>query len=249
MNELNAIRGEERLLPVIRAHLAEVLAQQGLGMSEIAFALNVTQPAVSQYLKGKRGKNSHDLSHLDVIVTPLADKIVKRIRSGQDGLETIELLETARQLMVMNKRNGNVISSESPQPEKSVAAMKLLRERLQLELKAAEKYLELSNKTPDEHTKLLLRLIASDSIRHADIVSQVISWLQIGGGHESKFDSLNHELLKEMISLEDSASEVNLRKSIETSHPVARLLLEWIDADEEKHEKIVTKISRLGNRT
>lgn len=246
---MKEIKGEERLLPIIRAHLAEAFAREGLEGSEIARALNVTQPAVSQYLKGKRGKSSFELNHLNTLVAPLAEKIVKRIRSGQGGLETIELLETARQLMVMNKAGAEVssVSVQSPELERNLVAMRLLRERLQLELKAAEKYLELSNRTADEHTKLLLRLIASDSIRHADIVSQVISWLEIGGGRENRFESLNQELLEEMLSLEDSASEVNLRKSIKTSHPVATLLLEWIDADEEKHEKIVKKIARLGS--
>jgi predicted transcriptional regulator len=240
------MKSEERLLPIIRAHLAEVFARQGLESSEIARALNVSQPAVSQYLKGKRGKYLHSLNHLDTLALPLAEKIAKRIRSGQGGLETIELLETARQLMVMNKAGGSSLTMQNSRVDKNVAAMRLLRERLQLELKAAEKYLELSNRTADEHTKLLLRLIASDSIRHADIVSQVISWLEIGGSHQSRFESLNQDLLREMLSLEDSASEVNLRNSIKSSHPVATLLLEWIDTDEEKHEKIVRKMARLG---
>jgi len=249
LDRLNEIRGEEQLLPIIRAHLAEAFAREGLEGSEIARALNVTPSAVSQYLKGKRGKSSLDLNHLDSLIAPLSDKIVKRIRSGQNGLETMELLETARQLLVMDKvgAEASSVSVQYPQLDSNVEAMKVLRNRLQLELQAAEKYLELSNRTADEQTKLLLRLIASDSIRHADIVSQVISWLEIGG-QENKFESLNQELLEEMLSLEDSASEVNLRRSIKTSHPVATLLLEWIDTDEEKHEKIVKKISRLGEK-
>ena len=178
---------------------------------------------------------------------PLAEKLVKRVRSGLGGLETVELLETARQLLVINKA-GRIRAhrEEADQPSRDRESVKLPGERLQLELTAAEKYLELANKTADEHTKLLMRLIASDSIRHGDIVSQIISWLEIGGLAQQEFQPPDHALLEEMISLEDSANEVNLRRSIRTGHPVARLLLEWIDRDEEKHEKIITKILRLG---
>ena len=88
-----------------------------------------------------------------------------------------------------------------------------------MELTAARKYLELANRTSDEHTKLLLRLIASDSIKHGDIVSQIMSWLEIG--REREFQAPNYALLEQMISLEDSANEVNLRKSIRTGHPIS----------------------------
>ena len=239
------VRSEEHLIPIIRANLAERLASEGFAVKEIADALNVTQPAVTQYLKGRRGKSSLTLDHIDGIVDPLAEKLAKKMRSGLGGLDTLELLDTARQLMVVNRR-GKVVPKEVHESDRNKEAMKLLRERLQLELTAAEKYLELANKTSDEHTKLLMRLIASDSIRHGDIVSQIISWLEIGGLAQQEFQAPDHALLEEMISLEDSANEVNLRRSVRTGHPVARLLLEWIDRDEEKHEKIITKILRLG---
>ena len=66
------------------------------------------------------------------------------------------------------------------------------------------------------------------------------------GGAKNEFRAPDRELLEQMISLEDSATEVNLQKNVITTHPVARLLLEWIDTDEEKHEKIVTKVLKLS---
>ena len=61
--------------------------------------------------------------------------------------------------MIMNQ-GGMEVSREPVEPEQNRESMKLLRERLQLELAAAEKYLELANNASDEHTKLLLRLIS-----------------------------------------------------------------------------------------
>jgi len=108
-------------------------------------------------------------------------------------------LETAHQLMIMN-RKGDASYKGGNNPDKNLESTKLLRERLQLELTAAEKELELASRTSDEHTKLLLQLIASYSIKHVDIVSQIISWLEIGEGTERRFQAPDHAVLQQMIS-------------------------------------------------
>jgi predicted transcriptional regulator/rubrerythrin len=244
---MNDLRSEEQLIPLIRARLAERLVQEDFTIREIAAALNVTQPAVTQYLKKKRGKSFRYLNHLSSIVDPLSEKLARRIRSGLGGLEIAELLETGRQLMVINREGSSAASHLSSARGGDEDSVKLLKDRLQLELSAAGKYLDLANKTKDEQSKLLLRLIASDSIKHGDIVSQIISWLELGV-LESGFRAPDRELLTEMMSLEDSAAEVNLRKNVKTDHPITRLLLEWIDTEEEKHEKIVKKILQFEKR-
>ena len=95
------IKSEERLIPIIRAKLAERLVREGFHVKEIATALNVTQAAVTQYLSRKRG-TSPSLANVDHLVDPLAEKLVKRIRSGLGGIKTAELLEMASQVMVIN---------------------------------------------------------------------------------------------------------------------------------------------------
>lgn len=236
-------RSEEKLIPVIRAALAERLSRQGFSVKEIARALNVTSAAVTQYLKKRRGSDPATIAGADGLIDPLVEKLVGRLRSGLGGMETIELLEAAHQVMVINagSRIGQAAARDLPERSESLG---LLRRRLQLELSAAEKYLELANKTSDDYTKLLLRMIASDSIRHADVVSQIISWLE--AGNESDFEVPGRTLLKSMLSIEDSANEESLSKSVEVAHPVARILLEWIDTDEAKHGKIVSRILNLA---
>lgn len=238
---------EERLLPVVRAAVAERMASEGFSGSEIAASLRVTRAAVTQYLKRTRGRRGKIPPNLDRLVEPLAEKVIKRARSGLGPVETVELLETAHQVMVMNAGRG-IVQSTSQGAERD-ASLRLLRERLQLELSAAEKYLELANKTNDDHTKLLLRIIASDSVRHGDIVSQVISWLE--SGSSKNIELPEKEILEGMLALEDSAEEASLRRSIKVDHPVARLLLESIDMDEAKHGKMVAKMLALdkANRT
>ncbi len=234
-------RSEERLIPLIRARLAERLVQEGFRPKQVASALNVTQAAVTQYLKRKRGGNPSMLVSIDRLIDPLAEKLAKRIRSGLGGVETTELVEAARQVMVMN-RGMLVVQQHADRPERD-KALKILRERLKLELTAAERYLELSNKTADDYSKMLLRMIAADSIRHGDVVSQVISWFE--AGRETDVEMPGKAILESLIELEDSAHEASLTQSIRIGHPIAQLLFQWIDADEEKHEKIVSKMLKL----
>jgi predicted transcriptional regulator len=232
---------EERLIPEIRARLAKKLSHQGFRVSEIALALKVTQPAVTQYLKGRRGKALQGVMNVDILLDPLAEKLGQRSRSGL-GVETAELLETARQVLVMNTGRG-IITQEEREPRRG-RLLELLGGRLRLELDAAEKYLELANRASDNYTKLLLRMIAADSIRHGDVISQLMSWLEAGG--ESEGSIPDEALLKSMLAIEDSAGEASLTKEVEVDHPVARLLLRWIDIDEGKHGKMVSGLVALS---
>lgn len=232
---------------MIRARLAESLSREGFRVKEIATALKVTQPAVTQYLKRKRGnKVVHDISTLDTLIEPLSEKLVKRLRSGMGGVETAELLETARQVAVMSTGRRILLQRTPEDRLKQSETLDLLRHRLQLELTAAEKYLELANRSTDDYTKLLLRMIASDSIRHGDVVSQIISWLSAGS--EPGVEVPGQELLGSILSLEDSAKEVSLSETVNVDHPVARLLLKWIDIDEGKHEMVVNEMVEAGSR-
>jgi predicted transcriptional regulator/bacterioferritin (cytochrome b1) len=236
------VGSEERLIPVIRAALAERMARDGFSGSEIAASLRVSRSAVTQYLKRTRGRKVEGTSSIAQLVEPLAEKIIKRARSNLGPVETIELLETARQVMVVDAGKA-IVQSGPEEPHGDAKSLTLLRERLQLELAAAEQYLQLANRTTDDYTKLLFRMIASDSLRHGDVISQVISWLESDSGR--RFELPGRDILESMLALEDSAKEISLRESIKVDHPVARLLLESIDMDEAKHGKMVTRMLSL----
>ena len=234
---------EERVIPAVRAALAKRLARRGFRVSDIARALRVTQPAVTQYVNGRRGSGLPEISGLDNLISPLADKLAARFRSGA-GIEAAELLETARQIVVLS--TGRALVAESPDEPGRARLLETLRGRFRLELDAAEKYLELANKTEDDYTKLLLRMIAWDSIRHGDVVSQMISWLEAGA--KSAGTLPDEGLLRSLLSIEGSAGEESLAREVDVGHPVARLLLRWIDMDERKHERIVAGLISLRGR-
>ena len=235
---------EERLIPLVRSASARKLARQGFRTTEIARVLRVTQPAVTQYLSGKRGASIKAVQDIDRFVDPLVENLARKIRSGSRA-ETAELLEAARQISVVS--NGKVLVGPSDAGKGSSKTMDMLRGRLRLELDAAEKYLELANRTSDDYTKLLFRMIAGDSIRHGDVVSQLISWLESGG--RSGGSVPDEAVLRSMAALEDSASEASLTKEVEVDHPIARLLLRWIDLDESKHDRMVRGLIALDKHS
>ena len=174
-----------------------------------------------------------------MLIAALADKCGQRINANMEPLGTVELLDVAHQILAVT--NPQRALGAGPKDAESGRFIAILKERLQLELKAAQKCLNLANRAREDHTRLLLRMVASDSIRHADIVSQIASWLETG--HDLPSEGPDQELLAEILAIEDNANELSLRKTITTEHRVAQLLLESIDMDEEKHERLIGKLA------
>jgi predicted transcriptional regulator len=231
----------ENMIPVVRARLALSLRREGLRVKEIAAALNTTPAAVVQYLKGKRGRMVARPAQVDRTIDALADKVLQRIRSGvREGVRMPELMEAADQIIIASK-GSRLLEETTQKREKQV--VEVLRQRLELELRASERCLESAVKFDDQYSKLLLRMIAADSMRHADVVSQVISWTELP--HELTLNVPRKEFLDAIMQIEDKAGEQSLRDTVKISHPVARLLLEWIDIDEKKHERIISKMVHL----
>ncbi len=232
----------ENMIPVVRARLALSLRREGLRVTEIALALNTTPAAVVQYLKGKRGRLVLRPAQVDRTIDALADKVLQRVRSGvREGVRMPELIEAADQIIIASKGSRMLEETAPKKTEKQV--VEVLRQRLELELRASERCLESAVKFDDQYSKLLLRMIAADSMRHADVVSQIISWTELP--HEPTLNVPKREFLDAILQIEDKAGEQSLRDTVKVSHPVARLLLEWIDADEKKHERIINKMVHL----
>ena len=234
------VYSEEKMLPLLRASLARRLVQMGFKVHQVARVLHVTQPAVTQYLKGVRGKKIAELENQEQIIDALADKAAHRINAEMEPLSIVELLDVIHQILTVSSGEGILRASpENAEMNKSIATLK---DRLQLELKAAQECFSLANNAKGDYTRLLLRMIATDSIRHADIISQIVSFLETG--IEIPDEGLDRGLLKDVLAIEDTADEVSLRSTVKINHAVARLLLESIDMDEKKHDKLLGKMMK-----
>src|SRR5437773_11589663 len=151
-----------------------------------------------------------------------------------------ELMEAADQLIIASK-GSKMLEETTPKNNRQI--VDVLRQRLELELKASERCLESAVKFDDQYSKLLLRMIAADSMRHADVVSQIISWTELP--REPTLNVPKKGFLDAILQIEDKAGEQSLKDTVKISHPIARLLLEWIDTDEKKHERIISKMVRI----
>src|SRR5207302_9332845 len=87
-----------------------------------------------------------------------------------------ELIESADQIIIASK---SIMMLEETSQKREKQVVEVLRQRLELELRASERCLESAVKFDDQYSKLLLRMIAADSMRHADVVSQIISWTEL----------------------------------------------------------------------
>lgn len=89
----------EEILPAIRKIMAVGLhSQYGLTQEEVALKLNVTQPAVSQYLKGKRSDaNVVEKLEDDPQITILLDDAISKAAKDEDfSTDISQIIQTSR---------------------------------------------------------------------------------------------------------------------------------------------------------
>jgi len=78
----------KQVLPVFRAMVAENLVNKhGLTQTEAASKLGITQAAISQYLREKRGHNPNS-ENLTTSVHALAGEFAEKLASQTDEIET-----------------------------------------------------------------------------------------------------------------------------------------------------------------
>lgn len=65
------------VLPAIRRELAKAMLEKGLKQREIAEIMEVTAPAISQYLKSKRAKEARFSNNLLKEIRKAAERITK----------------------------------------------------------------------------------------------------------------------------------------------------------------------------
>jgi len=228
----------ERLLPVVRAVLAARLVKvYGVRKSKVAKVLGVSPAAVSQYISGERGRAAVSLgSPLDGEVEALAERLARKISLGLLDSASSELEVFLHQLMSAGKagEGGRAHGTDR-------AALKILMDRLVLEEEAAHRALELSSSASSQFAKMVLKQLAVDSMRHADILAAIIHALEKGEDIELTKDDL--ALLADMWGYERRAEDVKLAEtSLTVSRPVLTALLASIDMDEKKHEMLLESI-------
>lgn len=239
----------DEILISLRIFLSIEFKKYKFSNKDISEVLGITPAAISQYLKGKRGKKYDKVidylknnSNTKLLVDGFINDILKR-RELKLPLTEFYFINLVND--VYSSLTGVRVAEEVKKVKLKTERIKaILKERINLEIEAAQKCLNMASLVKDEFLKLLLRMIASDSIRHADILSMVLAKLE--GKIEIEYEKLSKDFVMDMLRNEIEAKEISLKETVDIDYPVVSLLLESIDMDEEKHATIIKKLQDLS---
>ena len=214
------------MLTGVRAVLAKELVSMGYSQKEISKILGTSPAAVTLYSKDRRGQQLSKIIESNESARLVIDNLIDQItqRKSKTKLETDLqndtfplILDAAYRIMrvVSSEQNVQVSSTiqhKSPVSRSNQVAENLI-DRMQEEQLAAQRNMALAVATNDEVARTIFRQIASDSIRHAEIVS-----LLLGLENSEAKRKVDRRMLKEeiaqiesMIRGEESATEEPIR--------------------------------------
>jgi len=232
----------EEVIPGLRAIIAkELIERYGFTKKLAAETLGLTPPAVTLYLQGKRARETAELISRGRTLK-LIQSFTAHIAERGGKITDSELYDLAFDVLaaienkeVMKGLETVEFSTEESNIRRLIEA---LRERLEAEQEAAEEFMRIAIRLRNDFVRMLIRMIARDSMKHADIIMMIISKLEKGGAME--IDLPDRELLIKLLSKEEKIHIHGLDevKSL-LPYRLFTLLINCIEADEKKHAEIL----------
>ncbi|MGI0090736.1 MAG: hypothetical protein ACREBS_03415 [Nitrososphaerales archaeon] len=250
--------GIDNVLSGVRAVLAKELMGRGYSQKDISQVLGTSPAAVTLYSKDRRGKELSKMIRADknakLVIDNLMEQMTLTNKSGNATAEGLSkdtfpmILDAAYRIMRLvsspekaaSSATGASKSVSSSAAKDSDTLAQTLLNRLEEEQLAAQRNMALAVGTTDEVARTIFRQIASDSIRHAEIVSFLLSQPKNDskrGPNRKKMVEEEIAQIEAMIRGEESATEEPIKPG--GIDPSFRLLLESMDIDEEKHKKLL----------
>jgi len=226
----------ERVLSAVRALLARELVERGLSVNETARLLGLTPAAVSMYLSGKRGGElaqevARDERAMSLIRSH-AEIFVDAARRGVRG--PLDLTELAKVV-------ANVLAQREPQAELE----EVIKSRIRLEQETATRAMAYSYKVRNPLIRSLFMQIATDSLRHAEILTMILDYLS-GRLKAEEVDLSEAEL--EALAQEESSMRESIADLYKLGDPVLRALILSIELDEQKHYQLIKTLQLAFRR-
>lgn len=238
----------ENILPAVRAVLASQLVEkQGLSRRRAANALDITPAAITQYLKGVRAsemaKRIAGSRELKTFIAAEANKLANSFRVSGQSVGFTELVNISYQVLILltGQTPPRPINTKS---DKISGWIELLRERLQAEQLAAQRSMGYAMWSKNELVKTLFHQIASDSLRHADICSSLITYLE-NGGSKSLLEAPDTREIRRIIAEEEKADDPHFLILRNIGDPAVKLLVESVEADERKHLRLLKGLLKI----
>ncbi len=241
-------------------HLVQALAaregveQLGLSSRRVAELLGLAPSAVSQYLSGKRVERDFLEFAADERARAIARRTLERAIAAREAGRgpTRTILDGAAALSEMPERPARPgasvpsagVAAVSPQLRKLA---KWLRQRVKTEQVAVAQCMRLAQRARDELTRALLRQIASDSLRHAEIVASLAPYIDRGvsGAFASGITR------KEVEALIEGERRAEAQADSQSAHQLQgtmAILIASMEADERKHAELLRGLLAHGFR-
>ena len=252
---------KKRAASIVWVHLLQALAaregveQLGLSSRRVADLLGLAPSAVSQYLSGKRVEKRFLEYASDERARTIARRSIEELIEAQEAGRgaTRPVLEGAATLSELTETAVGRIRSPKPPAETTEGAQlrelsRWLRQRVKAEQVAVTQCMRLAQRARDELTRALLRQIASDSLRHAEIVASLAPYIDRGvsGAYAS---GITRKEVEAMIEAERSAEEQADSASAHHLQGTMAVLIASMEADERKHAELLRGLLNSGFRS
>jgi uncharacterized protein len=216
---------------------------EGFGLPErrAAALLGIVPSSVSQYLSGKRLGQPLAAHVRDPASRRLARQTAQALIQGAPASRTV--LAAAAELgdpVSLGRARSIPVSRASGRLD-SRAVPRWLRARIAGEQTAVAECMRLAQRSRDELTRALFRQIASDSLRHAEIVASIGAYLDRGVS-SSPPTGITRADVEALIRREHEAeatAEADLGPDL---GGVMKILWESMEADERKHELLLDRL-------
>jgi uncharacterized protein len=232
---------------VMQALVARELVE-GFGLPErrAAELLGIVPSSVSQYLSGKRlGSTLRRFLGLEA-ARGIARRTAQRMMAGEAGATAV--LGAALAL-------GETLGGSGPPrrkrtdpplgPDLPRTARAWQRARIAGEQNAVVECMRLAQRSRDELTRALFRQIASDSLRHAEIVASLAGYLDRGVA-SSVPTGVTRADVRQLIRREHEAEATGTVDLGRQLGGVMRVLWESMEADEQKHDRLLRLLLNAG---
>jgi hypothetical protein len=219
----------------------ELVEGMGLSGRRAAELLGIAPSAVSQYLSGRRLRTLFPAFSARGEARRIARRVAARLldlRTGEIAPPRL-LLEAAAELA--ERTGGGTVGPSKPEPTSDAVPdrelMRTLRSRVLAEQTAVAYCMQLAQKARDELTRAIFRQIASDSLRHAEIVASLAVNVDRGMG-TTYASGIAPRDVQRLIQKEQAAEKGGPDLSRWLGGTMG-LLVESMEADERKHDELL----------
>jgi len=234
----------EEIASGIRAVLAmRLVRDHGFSRKRAAEALGTSQPTITLYLSNRRASEPARRIAASEAARRCLDELIEKILA-RGAISEGELYDAAfsiRRALEMDERVKIIPSAVSGE---TARILEFLRRRVQAEQESAEEFMRAAISLRDDLARMIFRALASDCLRHADILMTLISAIE--GGGTIDLSQLRRVDVETLLRKEEEAHIESLEE-VEELLPrgFSTLLVEFIKSDEEKHSKVLRMIMNL----